>query len=79
MTAYVCVRCRKTWEIKNGDTDPTISGGLCKRCLKNSLIQLYRGKQSKEGNFDCFGKAIDSCDQLDCRYRELCLDSSVDD
>ena len=79
MTAYVCVRCRKTWEIRNGDTDPTVSGGLCKRCLRNGLIQLYRGKQLKEGNFDCFGKASDYCDQLDCRYRELCLDSSMDD
>ncbi len=77
MTVYVCVQCRVTWEIENGDTDPVPSGGLCKRCLKNCLTSLYRGKQSREGNFDCFGTASDYYDQLNCRYRELCLHPSM--
>ncbi len=73
MTTYLCVKCRKTWEIANGDTDPSPSGSLCKPCLKQSLVPIYRKRQSLERNFDCFGKAIDYCDQFQCKYRALCL------
>jgi len=73
MGSYVCVKCRKTWEIDNGDTDPTPSGTLCQPCLKETLVPLYRRRQSTEGNFDCFGKATGYCDQYRCKYRHLCL------
>jgi len=73
MTAYFCIRCKKTWKIDNGDLDGTPSGGLCKPCLKESLAPLYRKRQSEERNFDCFGKATDYCDQPQCKYRGLCL------
>ena len=73
MSVYVCVRCRKKWEIDNGDTDPMPSGALCQPCLKESLVPIYRKRQTLEGNFDCFGKAIEYCDQYKCKYRVLCL------
>ena len=73
MTAYRCIKCRKSWEIENGDTDSTPSGSLCKPCLKESLVPIYRKRQSLEKNFDCFGKAIGYCDQFQCKYRGLCL------
>jgi hypothetical protein len=63
----------KAWRIDNGDIDYTPSSGLCKPCLKDSLIPLYRKRPSKERNFDCFGKATDYCDQLQYKYRELYL------
>lgn len=73
MTAYICISCKKTWSIDNGDMKSIASGGLCKSCLKESLASLYRKRQLEEGNFDCFGKATDYCDQLQCKYRDLCL------
>ncbi len=73
MGLYVCVKCGKMWERDNGDTDPTPSGTLCHPCLKESLVPLYRRRQSREGNFDCFGKATDYCDQFTCKYRVMCL------
>jgi len=73
MTVYLCIKCRKTWEVDNGDMDATPSGSLCKPCLKESLVPLYRKRQSEERNFDCFGKATHFCDQLQCKYRGLCL------
>jgi len=73
MTMYLCIKCRKMWDIENGDHDPTPSGSLCKPCLKESLVPIYRKRQSREKNFDCFGKAKDFCDQLLCKYRDLCL------
>ena len=73
MTEYLCIRCKKTWRIDNGDLDYTPSGSLCRPCLKESLAPLYRKKQSEERNFDCFGRATDYCDQFQCKYRTLCL------
>ena len=35
--------------------------------------QLIRAIQSAEGNFECFGTAIDSCDQTNCLFRKDCL------
>ncbi len=36
--------------------------------------ELVRQIQRAEGNFDCFGSAIDAqCDQIACRWREECL------
>ena len=35
--------------------------------------QLIRAIQRAEGNFECFGTAIESCDQADCLFRKDCL------
>ena len=35
--------------------------------------EMIREIQRAEGNFDCFGTAIDYCDQLGCLFREDCL------
>ncbi len=72
MMKYQCIKCRVTW----GDGEPERDGyshGLCLDCLKEALIPLYRKRQLAEGNFDCFGKAVDYCDQYCCKYREMCL------
>ncbi len=37
---------------------------------KNDLV---RSIQKKEGNFDCFGTAVNYCDQSSCCWREDCL------
>ena len=37
------------------------------------LAHLIRSVQRLEGNPDCFGKAIDTCDRLDCIWRDYCL------
>jgi hypothetical protein len=73
MTVYLCVKCKKTWEKVDGDCDLTPSGTLCKPCLKESLVPIYRKRQFREKNFDCFGKASGYCDQSECKYRDLCL------
>jgi hypothetical protein len=36
-------------------------------------IELIREIQRTEGNFDCYGTAVDSCDQLACLFRPSCL------
>lgn len=38
-----------------------------------SKVDLIREIQRAQGNFDCFGSAVDYCDQLECAFRELCL------
>ena len=35
--------------------------------------ELIKSIQRTEGNFDCFGAAIDYCDQVSCLFREDCL------
>ena len=35
--------------------------------------ELIRAIQLAEGNFDCFGRAKDYCDQLNCLFRKDCL------
>jgi hypothetical protein len=49
--------------------------------LKNtfglSKVELIRRIQRAEGNFDCFGTAIDYCDQSQCCFREDCLKPSA--
>ena len=37
--------------------------------------ELIREIQRAEGNFDCFGTAGGACDQLDCCFRSICLQS----
>jgi len=69
---YQCIKCHRTW----GEGEPELDGyshGLCLKCLRDALIPLYRKRQSREGNFDCFGKAEGFCDQEACKYRRICL------
>jgi hypothetical protein len=68
---YICVKCQTKW--KTNDTESIFSSGLCKKCLKESLTPLYRKRQLKEGNFDCFGRAGKTCNQEKCKYKDLCL------
>ncbi len=69
---FQCIKCHATW----GEGYPEIEGyshGLCACCLKEALIPVYRRRQVREGNFDCFGKSYDFCDQGACMYRNICL------
>ncbi|MGC9965422.1 MAG: SAP domain-containing protein [Syntrophobacteraceae bacterium] len=38
-----------------------------------SKAELIKEIQLKQGNFDCFGTAMDYCDQLECIFRTSCL------
>jgi transcription termination factor Rho len=40
---------------------------------KMKKAELIRQIQRAEGNFDCFGTAVDFCDQYDCLWRQDCL------
>jgi hypothetical protein len=54
--------------------------GLAKKHGINSFGKtksaLIREIQLAEGNFDCFGTAVEYCDQWGCRYRPLCFDEA---
>jgi len=52
---------------KNMDIDPK---GMNKADLIKSI-------QVKEGNFPCFKKAVDYCDQEDCLWRSDCFSSTT--
>jgi hypothetical protein len=43
------------------------TGGLNK-------VGLVRAIQRAEGNFACFATASGSCNQINCRFREDCID-----
>jgi hypothetical protein len=45
--------------------------GLKPRGLKKP--ELIRTIQRTEGNFDCFGTAVNYCDQGNCLFRKDCL------
>lgn len=38
---------------------------------------LIREIQRAEGNFDCFGSAVDYCDQLSCCFYSDCLGANT--
>jgi len=40
---------------------------------KKRKADLIRDIQSAEGNFPCFGSAVDYCDQALCCWRQDCL------
>jgi hypothetical protein len=40
---------------------------------KSKKVELIRIIQRAEGNFDCFGTAMNYCDQLSCLWRKDCL------
>ena len=69
-----CLKCSKTW-VKGcafpwSHTDVTAS--LCPKCFKPLMIEVIKRKQRKEGNFDCISSWNGWCDQLRCKYRDLC-------
>jgi len=47
--------------------------GIKAKAVKKA--DLIRQIQMAEGNFDCFGTAMDFCDQWKCCFREDCLPS----
>ena len=69
---FKCINCGKEWGRGNPEKDG-YSHGVCKKCLKLGLTEIYRKRQVEEGSFDCFAKSSGYCDRLDCKYRELCL------
>jgi len=70
-----CMKCGKEWEkeslISWGSDDFTSS--LCHPCFREVISPIIHRKQLNEGNLDCFGKAEDDCDQLQCKYIKWCL------
>lgn len=50
-----------------------VSTGLCKLCARDLAAPSSRAKQRRENHFDCFGKAIESCDQKNCKYYKMCV------
>lgn len=44
-----------------------------KDTFRFSKKDLIKNIQRKEGNFDCFGTAKNSCDQAACSWRSDCL------
>ena len=77
----------KTWEILEPPRLPVINEHVSKKTgtgrkvanLKNNFLdiaELIRSIQRAEGNPDCFGKAPDGCDRLDCAWRPYCLKES---
>ncbi len=49
------------------------TSSLCSACFIEVISPIIHKKQLNEGNFDCFGKAANYCDQLHCKYRQWCL------
>ena len=44
------------------------------KTAKQSKLNLIRAIQTAEGNFNCFGTAVDGvCDQIQCIWREDCF------
>lgn len=50
-----------------------VSHGSCRCCVRKHLETIIRKQQKREGHFDCFGKAIDSCSQVNCKYHNPCV------
>jgi hypothetical protein len=69
---FQCIKCQVTWGTGNPEEEG-YSHGLCKACLRETLTPTVRRKQIREGNFDCFGRAVCDCDQMACKYRDVCL------
>jgi len=51
----------------------TIAKCLGLNSFGKSKAELIKEIQRKQGNFDCFGSAINYCDQLECLFRASCL------
>ncbi|MFA7347917.1 MAG: hypothetical protein WCZ86_09175 [Desulfurivibrionaceae bacterium] len=57
----------KMLDIKAKAKDLGISPGKMKK------EELIRAIQEREGNFPCFGSAMEHCSQEDCCWREDCM------
>ena len=70
-----CIKCGEEWQkdsvIRWESSD--CSSSLCQPCFVEVISPLIHKKQLLEGNFDCFGKADNFCDQVECKYRQWCL------
>lgn len=71
-----CIVCGIEWEKPCSSPIPAeldkifpISSTVCRRCH----VAVVQERQRKQKNFDCFGKAVNYCDQTGCKYREPCL------
>ena len=53
-----------------------IAKGLGLKPGKKTKAELIHAIQKAEGNFDCFGTAINYCDQMDCCFKDDCLAAS---
>ncbi len=51
----------------------TLAKSLGINSFGKSKVELIKEIQRKQGNFDCFGTAMDYCDQLECIFRTSCL------
>jgi len=50
------------------------------RSGKRSKEDLIKSIQSEEGNFDCYGTAVQGvCDQETCLWRTDCFDNSTEE
>ena len=51
-----------------------LSAGFCNTCMAGSRLgDATRSQQRKEGNFDCFGRGLEFCNQKDCSYFKICV------
>jgi len=71
----VCFHCKSI--IRPGEDEAQNSSGLCMDCLIEALKPLYRNQQRRQGYFDCFGTARGYCDQMNCRYRRICVERTI--
>lgn len=55
------------------DIEKKARGLGLKDTWKHSKKNLIKTIQRAEGNFDCFGTAQDSCNQLACCWKEDCI------
>jgi hypothetical protein len=37
------------------------------------LVNLVRSIQRAEGNIDCYRRSLESCNRMDCAWRDHCL------
>lgn len=74
---YVCIRCSVEWIVNDGDDNLIPSHGTCFNCMKDGLIPIYRSRQRRENNPDCFGKAEGYCDQPKCLYYSICVENKL--
>lgn len=65
---YICIKCKNNWIVGEPTAFPHISGGLCETCM----TKYVRNRQKKDGYHDCFKRAVEVCDRLECSYWLLC-------
>jgi len=70
-----CLKCGKEWtkECSHPWEHKDTTSSLCDSCYRKVASPLIHKRQLREGNFDCFAKATDYCDQFLCKYRKFCF------